>query len=322
VKFFVTGGNGFIGSAVVTRLARAGHDVVCLLRDSSDTSRIAGLPFERARGDVRDAACVRQGMRGCDLTLHLAAPGGWARDDESTLFDVIVGGTRNVLDAAREHTGHRVIVVSSTAAINGAELPTMFDEHSAFTLRDPALTYAHAKVAAEREARRAFEAGVDVVIVNPAEVYGPGDTALGTARNLIDFARATPVLVCDGGTGVVHVDDVAAGILAAAAAGRSGERYILSGGNVSIHQLAELVLRVLGRQARVVQVPRAVVRLAARLAVRLRVPMPFDPHVVPYASRYWFVDNTKAQRELGLSFRRPAQTIGSTMDWLAATGRL
>jgi dihydroflavonol-4-reductase len=72
----------------------------------------------------------------------------------------------------------------------------------------------------------------------------------------------------------------------------------------------------------VVKVPRAVVRSAARLAVRLHVPMPFDPHVVPYATRYWFVDNAKAQRELGLSFRRAAETIGSTMEWLEGTGRL
>src|SRR5205085_8189286 len=86
--------------------------------------------------------------------------------------------------------------------------------------------------------------GLHVVIVNPAEVYGPRDTSLITACNLVDFAKSSPVLVCHGGTGVVHVDDVAAGIVAALQVGRSGARYILTGDNLTIRALAELTLEL------------------------------------------------------------------------------
>jgi dihydroflavonol-4-reductase len=322
VKIAVTGGNGFIGSAVVRRLAAQGHDLVCLLRATSDVARLRGVSYDRIEGDVRDAAAVHRTMLGCDGTIHLAAPGSWDGQESCRLGEVIESGARNVLDAAERLGGQRVVLVSSTAAIDGAAVPRLFDESSRFTLLRAPLPYAHAKHRSELLARAAFERGVPIVIVNPSEVYGPGDTALGTASNLIDFARSTPVLVCDGGTSVVHVDDVAAGIVAALERGHAGERYILAGENVTIRRLAELVLELVGRRARIIRVPTLVIRAVSRIGIGLHLPLPFNPHVVPYATRYWFVDNAKACGELGLRFRDARATIRSTLEWLTASGRL
>ena len=318
MKVFVTGGNGFIGSRVVRALITSplGYDVVCLLRPSSRTDRIDGLAIGRALGDVRDLASIRAAMAGCDCTIHLAAPSSWDNDDAPALGDVIEGGMRNVLAAASALPGHRVVVVSSTAAINASRTPQVFDEHTEFAVDDPSLHYAHAKHRAEVRSREAFTRGVPVIVVNPAEVYGPGDTALVTAGHLIDFATSNPVLVCRGGTGVVHVDDVAAGILAALERGRPGERYILAGENLSIRGLAELCLELLARRARIVTIPNRVARVVSRMAIRLHLPLPYNPHVVPYATRFWFVDSTKAQRELGVTFRGARDTIGATLEWM------
>jgi dihydroflavonol-4-reductase len=139
---------------------------------------------------------------------------------------------------------------------------------------------------------------------------------------LIDFATSTPVLVCRGGTCVVHVDDVADGIIAAMERGRAGERYILGGENVSIRELAELVLALVGRRATIVEVPNGLARFVTKVAMRLHVPLPYNPHVVPYATRYWFADSSKAQRELGVGFRGARETIGATLEWLYATKQL
>src|SRR5579859_5941820 len=136
MRVFVTGGNGFIGSVVVRRLAAAGHHVVCLLRPASRTERIDMLPFERVGGDVRDAASVRRGMSGCDATIHLAAPGGWGADDPVELRAIIEGGTENVLAAAAAQRGHRVVVVSSTAAVAASDQPRVFDETTPFSVGD------------------------------------------------------------------------------------------------------------------------------------------------------------------------------------------
>lgn len=316
MRILVTGGNGFIGSVVVRDLVTAGHEVVCLLRSTSNTERVDDLPIERATGDVRDFASVRAAMCGCDATIHLAAPGGWSNDDPAMLREVIEGGAENVLNAAAERRGHRVVHVSSTAAINGSEQPRVFDERTPFTLRDPGLHYAHSKHRAERIAVRASERGVQVVIVNPAEVYGPNDIALGTAGNLADFVTSSPVLVCRGGTSIVHVADVSAGIIRALRHGRSGERYIFGGENLTVNELARLVLELVNRRAPIMVVPRSVARFGTSLAVRFGVKLPFNPHVVPYATRYWFVDSSKAQRELGVRFRGARETIASTLDWM------
>lgn len=322
MRIAVTGGNGFIGAAVTRRLAQAGHGLVCLLRVTSDVARLQGTSYERVEGDIRDAASVRRAMEGCDATVHLAAPGGWDGGDPAALTAIIEEGARNVFAAAEALGRQRVVLVSSSAAINASPTPRLFDESSEFTVRESSLAYARAKHRSELSARSAVERGVPVVIVNPSEVYGPGDTALGTAGNLIDFARSTPVLVCDGGSSIVHVDDVAAGIVAALERGRAGERYILGGENVTVRRLAELVLELVGRRAPIVRVPNAVVRAVARLGIALHLPLPFNPHVVPYATRYWFVDNAKARRELGVSFRDARATVRSTLDWLKASGRL
>lgn len=322
MRIFLTGANGFIGSCVAHRLVAEGHAISCLLRETSALDRVDGLPFTRVPGDVRDVHSMRDAMHECDSTIHLAAPGAWDLDDPSQLRAVVEEGTRNVLAVAAEQREHRVVVVSSTAAIAASNVPVLFDERTPFAMPDPALHYAFAKHRAELIAREAFERGVPVVVVNPAEVYGPGDTGLVTAGNLIDFATSTPVLVCRGGTCVVHVDEVAHGIVAAMLRGRPGERYILGGENVTIRQLAELVLSLVGRRATIVELPNGLTRLATRLAVRLRIPLPYNPHVVPYATRYWFADSSKAQRELGIGFRGARETIGSTLDWLYETNRL
>lgn len=322
MKVFVTGGNGFIGSWTVRKLIAAGHDVRCLLRPTSRTDRIDDLPIERVTGDVRDLGSVHAGMSGCDATIHLAAPGGWDADDPSTLRRVIEGGTHNVIVAAESLASHRVVIVSSTAAINASDTPRIFDETTEFALRDERLAYALAKHRAEVLTLTACERGLDAVIVSPAEVYGPQDTALGTAQNLIDIARSTPVLVCRGGTSVVHVEDVAAGILAALERGRTGHRYILGGENLEIREIARLVLELMGRRVPIVMVPNAVVRPVAQLALRWRIPLPLNPYVALYASHYWFVDNTKARRELGVSFRDGRSTLSDAIEWLRATDHL
>src|ERR1700686_4925725 len=162
MKVLLTGGNGFIGSVVARQLVASGYDIVCLLRESSRLDRIAMLPFTPVIGDVRDIASLREAMSGCDCTVHLAAPGGWEQDEPSLLSQVVEGGARNVLEVAAELRDHRVVVVSSTAAIAASNHPVVFDERAPFSMPDMKLHYAVAKHGAEIIARRAYERGVRV----------------------------------------------------------------------------------------------------------------------------------------------------------------
>lgn len=321
IRVLVTGGNGFIGSVVVRALVDGGYSVRCLLRRHSRTERIDGLPVERVLGDVCDAPSVHAATRGCGSVVHLAGISRWADIHSPRMEGVVVGGTTNVLDAARALGRPRVVFVSSAVAIDGSRRPVVHAEASPSSLDLDRYVYARAKREAEARCRRAAADGVPVVIVNPGEVYGPDDTALVTAATLVGFARSRVVLVCNGGTSVAHVGDVAAAIVAALQKGRSGERYILGGENLTIRQLAELTLSILGQRKPIVTVPNPVIRLLAA-AGRFGMPLPFDPAVIPYATLYWFMDSGKAREELGAAFRSARDTLAPTLDWLRAAGHV
>jgi dihydroflavonol-4-reductase len=212
--------------------------------------------------------------------------------------------------------------VSTSLAVCGSKKPKIFDEGSPRRLRLNKLVYARAKTMAEDLCRKAAAEGLHVVIVNPCEVYGPHDDTLVTARNLIDFAKQARVLVCAGGTAVVYVEDVAAGILAALDKGRAGERYILGGENLTVRQIAELTLELLGQKKPIVQLPNWLICAVAWCGQTFHIPLPFDPAVVPYATRYWLMDNSKARHELGIDFRSARDTLRPTLQWLQESGHV
>jgi dihydroflavonol-4-reductase len=319
MKVFVTGGNGFIGSVVVRTLAARGHTVRVLLRERSRTDRLAGLAFERALGDVRDAVSVREGLRGCDGVIHLASLSNWNDIHSPLMPEVVVGGTRNVLEAASGLGKPRVVFVSSSTAINGSREPTVHNEASPMTLPLDRFAYVKAKIEGERMCREHALTGLPVTIVNPTEVYGPNDIDRITAGTLIDFATSTPVMVSAGGTSIVHVEDVAAGILAALERGRPGERYILGSDNLTIRELAALTLEFLGRKNSIVGMPNGMLEMLGWMGRTLRVPLPFNPAIVPYAVLYWFMDNSKAKRELGVEFRPARAVLEPTLAWIRDT---
>jgi 8-amino-7-oxononanoate synthase len=321
---FVTGGNGFIGSHVVRRLEGEGHTVRCLLRKTSRTERLDDVPYERHLGDVRDLDSLVAGARGMDTIIHMASVSSWAdiRSQASALEDIIVGGTRNVLEAARRAGVRRVVLVSSATAVNASTTPTVFDETAAYTLADSSLEYSKAKHRSGELARRYADEGMDVVTLLPAEVYGPHDDDLVTAGNLIDIIKSRPAYAPAGGTSIAHVEDVAEAIVAALDRGRSGERYILGGDCLMLSELMTLVLALAGRSEPVVPIPNDVlIRLChSSAAAGLQPPISLD--VLEYATRYWFVDSAKAMRELGYAPRKAQETLAPVVAWLRETRRI
>lgn len=265
-------------------------------------------------------------MRGTDAVIHLAGQSAWdditRAETEGQLDEVICGGTRIVADAAREN-GVRMVHVSSTVALGGTRSPAALDEKSAVDESAASrLAYARAKLAAEAVCNEAVAAGADIVTVNPAEVYGPDDTALITGKNLIYFAEQSPVIVCPGGTSIAYVDDVADAIIGAIDRGHRGHRYLLGGPGLTLAELARLCLDILGKRARVLTVPGAALAAFARIGKALRLPGAIDPGIVPYATRYWFIDSTKARRELRARFRSARDTLAPTLAWLREAGHI
>lgn len=322
-RTLVIGGTGFIGSRVVRQLVDAGRTVRCLVRKTSRTDRLQGFPIETFEGDLRDFDSLVSASAGCDSIIHLAGISAWDKIDSDEMFPVVVDGTQRVLDAAIQQGVHRLVYVSSAAAMGPSRDVTPRDENAPY-LNDYAtgMKYVLAKQEAEKRCLEASDNGLDVVIIRPTEVYGPHDDDLITAGNIIDMLQSSPVLICNGGTSLVHVDDVAAGIALALERGQSGEIYFVGGENLHHRELAQLVLELGELRRKIIVIPKTILHAAATIAKWLRLPFPIAPALVPYATHYWYIDNRKAKSELGLQFRTARETLSETISWLKSAGKI
>jgi dihydroflavonol-4-reductase len=321
-KILITGAAGFVGSRVVAMSIEAGYEVRCLLRSTSNLRRLEGLVYERFEGDITDSSSVMKGMEGCTHVIHLASLSNWKDIHSPKMPQVVIEGSRHVIEAAQKHGNLPMVYVSSSTAIDGTDEVVILNEDSPFTLDRNAFVYPYAKKQVEEMCKAASLQGLPVFIVNPTEIYGPMDWDKITLGNLIDFATTKQVQVARGGTSIVHVDDVAMGILAALERGKSGERYILGGDNMEFRDLASLTLEILGIDKKVSMIPRKMLLVLAWVSKTFRINMGFEPAVIPYAVKYWFVDNRKAKRELGISFRSPVEILTPTLEWAKSVGYL
>jgi dihydroflavonol-4-reductase len=322
-KIFVTGGAGFIGSRVVKMLLEQGYEVRCLLRNTTNTRRIDGLNYEKFIGDITDIASLEEGMKGCTGVIHLASLSNWKDIKSSKMPLVVIDGSKNVIEAAKKNGNLKMVYVSSSTAIDGTDDLRILNEDSPLTLpNNNHYVYAHAKKQVEEYCKQEAKNGFPVVIVNPTEVYGPNDYDKITLGNLIDFATTKTVQLAEGGTSIVYVDDVANGIIAALEKGRPGERYILGGENMEFKDLAALTLEILGIKKPIKKISRKMLMTLAWISKTFGINMGFEPAVIPYAVKYWFVDNSKAKKELGISFRSPREILEPTLQWAKQEGMI
>jgi dihydroflavonol-4-reductase len=323
MKVFVTGGNGFIGSRVVRQLHAQGHQVRCLVRETSKTHRIDMVPFEPHIGDVRDVDSLVAGMDGCDGVIHLASISSWDQIRSPIMRIVVIDGTRNVMEAALRSDGLRTVFVSTCAAINGTVEPVVLDETADFTLDPKTYIYAGAKHEAEQICTEFAGKGLPVMTVNPCEVYGPEDEDLITASYLLDALNDWPAMSLHGGTAVAHVEDVANGIILALEKGRGGERYILGGDNLHVRQVIEKTLEAGGQSGKfILQLPNGITKAVIKGLAKLRLPTPVIPDIVDYGTLFWYVDCSKAKNELGYTHRSADETIADVVGWLKESGRV
>jgi dihydroflavonol-4-reductase len=326
LKALVTGAAGFIGSHVVRALMGAGHDVRALHLAGENLRNLRGLDVERVPGDVTDAASLRRAMRGCDHVFHLAAVYALWSPDPELMHRVNVGGTRRVLEVARDLGVRRVVYTSSIARFGGQGLDQRATEASPFALGVTGDVYARSKADAHAVALAAAEAGQDVVIVAPTGPIGPGDVGpTPTGKLLLAAINLPAVVVAPSVSSFAHVADMAAGHLLAAERGRPGESYLLGAENVALADLARRTLAIAGLRKPVLVAPFAVAELGARAAllwadrVARKAPL-FTPQAVAIARLGLAADCSKAERELGFSPRPLDEALRDALVWFTRHG--
>jgi len=260
MRAFVTGASGFVGTRLVDRLLAGGWNVRAFDLAPGPSQ---GTGLEYIRGDIRDETLVASSLAGTDLVIHLAAALGSSRLGEEGFLAVNAGGTKIVLEAALKAGLKRAVHFSSAGVLGHVEGNEPADEGQALNPRD---AYDRTKLAGERVALDLAARGLDVVIIRPGWVYGPGDRR--TFKLIRAIARGRFILVGRGGAKQtpVHVDDLVGGVLLAAEKGRGGEIYNLAGGEtLTVRAMAETMAAACGKRIPRVRLPVGPTRLAAGL---------------------------------------------------------
>jgi len=304
VRVFVTGAGGFVMGAVARALRARGDTVVALVRDAQRASALAGIGCELARGDLSDTGAIRAALAGCDAAIHGAAiyEIGVGRARRNEMFETNVRGTERVLAACREARTGKVVYVSTIAAFGNTRGQVVDETHR----HDGRYTsaYDETKHRAHLIAVRYQEEGLPLVIVQPGQVYGAGDhSVIGRGMRAVAAGRSRVMIFPELGLNMVHVDDVASGVLLALERGRPGESYALGGEIVRLRQVLRTVAEITGQRAPSVAIPTALVRLLALPSAGMREMARSGDGVT-----FWAKDD-KARQELGYSPRSLEQGL-------------
>ena len=237
MNIFITGASGFVGSAVLHRLIRAGHTMRAMVRRDSDLRNLEGLAVDTVVGDLTDPLSLDEGLRGCEALFHVAADYRLWVPDPTPMYETNVTGTREIMIAAMKTGIQRIVYTSSVATLGLTSDGTPAHEETPSTLNDIIGHYKRSKYLAEAEVRRLAETeNLPVIIVNPSTPMGPRDIKpTPTGRMIVDAAAGRMPAYVDTGLNLVHVDDVAEGHLLAFERGTPGRRYILGGENLALN---------------------------------------------------------------------------------------
>jgi dihydroflavonol-4-reductase len=326
MRTLVTGATGYLGVDLVQALLGQGRQVRALARSDAGAARLAATGAEIVRGDVTEPDSLPPAFAGVTRVFHLAGVVGHRARDDERLRAVNVDGARNVLAACRSAGVERVVFTSSVAAMGPAATPGHPRDEGAWMLDGddgrPDFRYARTKAAGEQVALDAAAGGLEVVVVNPGFVIGPGDVHRVSSWAIEEYLRGNLRFTIDGGLSYVDGRDVVAGHLLAEERGQSGQRYILTNeeGNLSHHDFFARVGRVTGTPRRQLHLPKGVLLPLLRAGTAVRLPLPLDADELASSSRWWFYTAAKARSELGFETRPLDDTIRDTADWLTADG--
>ncbi len=317
----VTGGNGFVGAAVVRALLARGERVRAFVRPGSDRQNLAGLDAEIAEGDITVSESLAPAMSGCRAVFHVAADYRiWVPDPEN-MNRTNIEGSVNVIEAAAAAGVDRVVYTSSVATLGLHADGRPANEETPVSIADMTGTYKRSKYRAEiAVGERARKLGLDVVTVNPSTPIGPGDfKPTPTGRIIVDAAAGRIPAYVDTGLNVVHVDDVAEGHLLALEKGHLGERYILGGEDLTLREILAFVAAQTGRKPPSVRLPHRVVIPVAFLAEAWARLAAVEPRVtldaVRMSAKRMYFSSEKARQELGYQSRPPVEAIAAAVGW-------
>ena len=321
MKALVTGATGFVGSWLTRELCQRGFQVRILCRNpQAAAEEFSDLPIEIIAGDVTDPDSLGQACQGIHSVFHLAGVVGYSRAMRQAMDLVNVTGTKNMVEAAVKHNIQRFVHMSSVVAVGASFDGKPLNEDSPYNVGHLNLGYFETKKAAEDLVRKSVEhSQLNAVMVNPSTIWGAGDAKKGSRKTQVKVARGKFPFYTSGGASIVAIEDVIAGIMAAWEKGKTGERYILSGENISIKDFFGYIAAEAGVKPPPVYLPNPVVHTIGKvgdLLEKIGKKGPLNSETAWTATLYHWFDSSKAQNELGLQMRPARESIAASVQWM------
>ncbi|MBK7584259.1 MAG: NAD-dependent epimerase/dehydratase family protein [Myxococcales bacterium] len=321
----VTGGCGFLGSSIVKQLVQAGRSVRVLALPHEVADNLRGVDVELVRGDIRDREACERAVAGCETVFHAAAIyKAWA-PDPTDMYRVNLSGTFNMLEASRRAGVQRVVYTASIVSLGRPAKGGLADENTAYEAWDIDFPYSRSKYHSRELAEDFARFGLDVRIVCPGVVLGPGDiTPTPSGKLILNTLKGGPPVYIDAGASYVDVRDAARVHVLAADKGRPGERYIATAHNLTALEFMQAVDDVAGRSRRYVRVPTSVARglvKAMEAAARRTGKEPLlSRNFFEYSTLPCFCTGKRAERELGATYRPLSETLHDAIAYFRERG--
>jgi dihydroflavonol-4-reductase len=324
MRTLVTGAAGFLGSHVARQLVARGESVRVLMRPSSNNRAISDLSLEYVTGDLRDLASLDRAMNGVKRVFHVAADYRlWAKNPQE-IYDSNVGGTKNLLAAAKK-AGVEQLIYTSTVATIAVDRPELPNEFTDSKLEEMVGHYKRSKWMAEQEVLRAAKEGMAVSVAMPTTPVGPWDwKPTPTGKIILDFLNGKMPGYVETGLNFVGVEECAAGHLVVSERGKIGERYLLGAENLTLKDLLDALARITGLRAPAMKIPHGVALGVAYVESAFSRLIGKEPQIpvegVKIAQHRMFVDCSRAQKELGFQPEPVAAALERAVRWYQANG--
>ncbi len=327
-KVLLFGATGFLGGNIAHALADAGRHVRALTRAPAG-AYVPAMDMEWVHGDLRHPSSLAASFVGVEEVIHAAGHYPTVSLDRDAVMRRGVAEMRNVLSAARDAHVKRLVYVSSLSTIAPSSSPLRLSDERDFyhpgTVRD---AYFDVKYAMEMEAYRfVAQEGLDVVVVNPTIVLGPGDVKPTSGALLVNLAKGRVPALIDANINVVSARAVAAATVAALVKGRAGQRYVIGGENTTFAAVVREAAKLLGVEAPTTHVPFAVARaasLASEVAAKFvtKKPPMLPLEFVDILQHARHVSSEKARRDLALPDTRVTELLAESIAWFREAGKI
>ncbi|HKI89569.1 MAG TPA: NAD-dependent epimerase/dehydratase family protein [Draconibacterium sp.] len=324
MKCFITGATGFIGNNLAKKIQTEGNEIHILARSQNAEKLFIKKKVTVFKGDLQNTEMIDKAMKGCDVVFHLAAYTNIWSKDKTLAYKTNVQGTKNILDAALKNRIKKMVFTSSAATLPPSKEKEEVDE--LFPLPATYLTsYETTKEKAEQLCIDYCKKGLDVVIVNPPRVFGPGLLSKSNSVTIMikNYVNGTWRIIPGDGSQIgsyVFIDDIIRGHLLALQKGKPGEKYILGGTNVSYNDFFNTLAQVSGKKRSMFHFPFPLMMGISKFELFMAETFGKKPLITPpWVKRYLQnrpLSSQKAIKELTYAITPLPEAIQKTIDWL------